>query len=143
VSKERRLFFLLTQAHRALVRHADAALLAQHGVTSAQAAALMYLAKNDASPLSRLADGLGLNAPAVTGLTNRLERLGLVERRDDPDDGRSYRLTLTDLGRRRAAAILPRVRALQSELMRGFEPDEVDTIIRFLTTLITRFQESP
>jgi len=143
VSKERRLFFLMTQAQRSMVRYADAALLGQHGVTSAQAAALMYLAKNDASPLTRLAEGLGLNAPAITGLTNRLERLGLVERRDDPDDGRAYRLTLTPEGRRRAEAIVPRVRALQAEALRGFGPDEIDTIVRFLTSLIKRFQESP
>jgi DNA-binding MarR family transcriptional regulator len=143
VSKERRLFFLLAQAQRALARRADAALLAEHGVTSAQAAALMFLAKNDASALTRLADGLALNAPAVTGLANRLEKLGLVERKDDPDDGRSYRLTLTAEGRARAAAIVPRVRALQTELTRGFSADEMDVVVRFLGSLVTRFQETP
>jgi DNA-binding MarR family transcriptional regulator len=141
--KERRLFFLLTQAQRALVKYADAALLAEHGVTSAQAAALMFLAKNDASALTRLGEGLALNAPAISGLANRLEKLGLVERRDDPDDGRAYRLTLTDEGRRRAAAIVPRVRALHGELTRGFSADEVEIVTRFLSGLITRLQESP
>ena len=143
MSRDRRLFHLLTQAQRALVKFADAALLAEHGVTSQQGAVLMYLAKDDAIPLTRLGEALGLNAPAVTGLVNRLERLALVQRRDDPADGRAYRLTLTDEGKRRAAAILPRVRALQAELTRGFSPDEIDTISRFLTGLITRFQESP
>jgi DNA-binding MarR family transcriptional regulator len=143
VSADRRLFHLLTQAQRALARYADAALLAEHGVTSQQSAVLMYLVKNDAVPLTRIGEALGLNAPAVTGLATRLERLGLVERRDDPADGRAYRLTLTADGRHRAAAILPRVRALQAELTRGFSSDEIDTIARFLSGLITRFQESP
>jgi DNA-binding MarR family transcriptional regulator len=39
----------------------------------------------------------------VTGLTDQLEKEGLVKREPDPDDRRSFRVSLTDAGRRNFA----------------------------------------
>jgi DNA-binding MarR family transcriptional regulator len=52
-------------------------------------------------PLSmrELADRLVCDASNVTGIVDRLERRGLVERQPDPDDRRVRRLVLTDRGR--------------------------------------------
>ena len=43
----------------------------------------------------------------VTGLVDRLERDGLVERRDEPGDRRAYQVRLTAAGRRLVDQILP------------------------------------
>ena len=52
-------------------------------------------------PLSmgELADRLFCDASNVTGIVDRLEARGLVERQADPDDRRVRRLVLTDAGR--------------------------------------------
>ncbi|HEX7275788.1 MAG TPA: MarR family transcriptional regulator [Acidimicrobiales bacterium] len=52
-------------------------------------------------PLSmgELADRLFCDASNVTGIVDRLEARGLVERQPDPDDRRVRRLVLTDAGR--------------------------------------------
>ena len=52
-------------------------------------------------PLSmgELADRLFCDASNVTGIVDRLESRGLVERQDDPSDRRVRRLVLTDAGR--------------------------------------------
>jgi DNA-binding MarR family transcriptional regulator len=80
-----------------------------------------YLAQLDRHP-----DGLRMNVLSrylmvtggnVTGLTDQLEKEGLVRREADPDDRRSFRVLLTDAGRRHfamnlhsaAVAALPRV----------------------------------
>lgn len=39
-----------------------------------------------------------LSRPAITGIVNRLAKAGLVDKRRDTEDGRSYLLSLTDAG---------------------------------------------
>ena len=43
----------------------------------------------------------------VTGLVDRLEQRGLVDRRDTPEDRRAYRVVLTGAGRRLLREVLP------------------------------------
>lgn len=49
--------------------------------------------------MSELADRLDVKLPTVTGLADRLVRMGMVERHDDPDDRRIVRIDLTEGGR--------------------------------------------
>ncbi|ANH76906.1 winged helix DNA-binding domain protein [Ralstonia insidiosa] len=66
-----------------------------------------YLAQLDRYP-----DGMRMNVLSrylmvtggnVTGLTDQLEKEGLVKREPDPDDRRSFRVSLTEAGRRNFA----------------------------------------
>jgi DNA-binding MarR family transcriptional regulator len=75
---------------------------------------LQVLEPDTAMPMSALAERLGCDASNVTGLVDRLEGRGLLERRDDPSDRRVKRIGLTGDG-----AEL-RERALE----RLFEPPE-------------------
>jgi DNA-binding MarR family transcriptional regulator len=52
----------------------------------------------------------------VTQLMDRLEADGLVRRVDDPDDRRTVRAAVTDLGAEREAAGAAAIRTLQAEL---------------------------
>lgn len=49
-----------------------------------------------------LAKQLAVSAPTASGLVDRLEEKGVLERRRDPDDRRLRRLHLTELGRQAA-----------------------------------------
>ena len=51
-------------------------------------------------PMSALAERLFCDASNVTGMVDRLEARGLLERRDDPRDRRVKRICLTDEGAR-------------------------------------------
>lgn len=51
--------------------------------------------------ITEVSEYLLLRHHSVIGIVQRAEALGLVERRDDPDDHRLVRLRLTPLGRRR------------------------------------------
>jgi DNA-binding MarR family transcriptional regulator len=46
-----------------------------------------------------LAERLGVEPPTLTKMIRRLESCGLVERRQDPQDARSFRAYLTEEGR--------------------------------------------
>jgi DNA-binding MarR family transcriptional regulator len=60
---------------------------------------LLYMLKpGDAAPMSHLAETLFCDASNVTGIVDRLEARGLIERRDNPSDRRVKLIALTGEG---------------------------------------------
>jgi DNA-binding MarR family transcriptional regulator len=60
---------------------------------------LLELWQDDGLRGGELAARLGVEPPTVTKMLRRLERLDLVERRPDPTDARSFRVSPTEKGR--------------------------------------------
>jgi DNA-binding MarR family transcriptional regulator len=83
------------RAHRGNV----SALLAQVGLHVGQEMVLIELREEDGLRGGELAERLGVEPPTVTKMLRRLEGCGLVERRRDPEDARSFRVYLTREGR--------------------------------------------
>ena len=80
---------------------------AEFDLTPAQAFALRQL--HEPCPMRELADALGYDASHITGIVDRLEQRGLVERRPDTADRRVKRLVVTDAGIELQAEIEARV----------------------------------
>lgn len=88
-----------------------------------------YLAQLDRHP-----DGLRMNLLSrylmvtggnVTGLTDQLVKEGLVMRADDPEDRRSYLVTLTDKGRSEFAAMAAEHERWLADMLKGLpKPDK-------------------
>ncbi|MFE7586792.1 MarR family winged helix-turn-helix transcriptional regulator [Streptomyces gardneri] len=70
---------------------------AQHSLTGAQARVLGLLSL-DPLPMRRIAQKLKCEPSNITGIVDRLEARGLVERRPDPDDRRVKLAVPTDQG---------------------------------------------
>jgi DNA-binding MarR family transcriptional regulator len=68
----------------------------------------------------------------VTGVVDRLEKDGLVQRASPPGDRRSYLITLTADGKRAFAAMAARHESWIAELFGTLEPGEVDALIELL-----------
>lgn len=75
-----------------------------HELSGAQAR-LLALVVTEPRPMSRLASVLHCEPSNVTGLADRLERRGLVERRPDPQDRRIKLIAPTDAGRELSAKV--------------------------------------
>jgi DNA-binding MarR family transcriptional regulator len=88
------LFFQIGMEHRQAV----GATLGGLGLTFVQAHALRHLDPQQPLPMSALADKLFCDASNVTGIADRLESRGLVERRSADGDRRVKALALTDSG---------------------------------------------
>jgi len=101
------------KAHRANV----GALLSEHGLHVGQEMVLVELWQDDGLRGGELAARLGVEPPTVTKMLRRLEGCGLVERRPDPSDARSFRVHLTDRGR-----------ALEEPVLRCWEQVEERTL---------------
>jgi DNA-binding MarR family transcriptional regulator len=89
-----RLFFEIGMDHRGRV----GASLSELGLTFSQAHALRLLDPERPLPMSSLAERLFCDASNVTGIADRLEGRGLVERRSAEGDRRVKALTLTPDG---------------------------------------------
>lgn len=83
------------KAHRGSV----GGMLAEVGLHVGQEMVLIELWQNDGLRGGELACRLGVEPPTVTKMLRRLEGFGLVERRPDPADARSFRVYLTEKGR--------------------------------------------
>lgn len=70
------------------------------GVTAPQLACLTALSRNGAVPAGRLSGQVSLDPSTVTGILDRLEERGLVERRHDEEDRRVRNIKITAAGRR-------------------------------------------
>ena len=102
-----KLFFEIGMSQRVKAGSA----LAELGVGFAQAHALRMLDPDEPIAMSALAERLFCDASNVTGLVDRLEARGLVERRSAEKDRRVKALTLTPAG----VALRDQVLAVMSE----------------------------
>jgi DNA-binding MarR family transcriptional regulator len=77
------------------------ALLRPHGLTFARFEVLRLLAfsRRGVLPVGKIGERLQVHPASVTNAVQRLEEAGLVERRANPDDGRSVLAALTPAGR--------------------------------------------
>ncbi|SOE87936.1 DNA-binding transcriptional regulator, MarR family [Burkholderia sp. YR290] len=133
-----RLVYLLNVGQRRLHRWSQAR-TAAGGVTAAQAGLLFFLAKNDGALTNEAAAALDLKAPGMSGLVDRAERAGLIERHADEFDRRASRLWLTEDGRaalKRSKAVLTNLNARMTD---GFTASEIDVVVRWLTSLQEKF----
>jgi DNA-binding MarR family transcriptional regulator len=106
--------------------------LVRDGVSAAQMGVLLRLRYLGDLSITGLADLLGLGLPNVTGLVDRLEERGLVERRRDPADRRVVRVHLTAAGGR----IPDGMEGLQRDVLgRVLQAMDRETLVRCLAVL--------
>lgn len=129
-STHRRLFAVFDHAHGHLSRQAGLA-LSSTGIKPAQATALIYLGYHNGCQLSELADGVGHNNSAITGLVSRMEKAGLVTRKALQSDGRGKTVHLTDKGLLKRELVMDALRAVDERLARHFTDSELQTLYKF------------
>jgi DNA-binding MarR family transcriptional regulator len=83
------------RAVRQLLRRPLDAAIAEGGLTGPQQAAMAALVKADGLSLKELSRDLGLAHSTVSGIVDRLEKRGMVERKTDDADRRVSRIVPT------------------------------------------------
>lgn len=77
---------------------------------------LTYLVPYGPCPVSELVRVFGSKHSTMTSLLDRLEKRGLVERKDNPEDRRSFLIALTPKGRKAASRVNALVEEIESEI---------------------------
>ena len=126
---------MLNRAHHRLNKRANRELMATSGISVTQGGALAFLIGNDGCLLKELSAGLGLNNSAITGLVERMERAGLIEKRTCDRDSRSFRVYITQRGLDAAVNSLSLLKKMNGAIEKSFTSAELDVIARFLNFL--------
>ena len=132
-----RLIFLLNSAQRRLQQFiaAEQDRAARAGLaapTPAQSGVLFVLARGDGATMGALAKALDLAPSAVSGLVQRMEALGWVERRASDSDARSQLVWLQPAGEAQLPALRKALARINDRLTAGFTPAELQTVGRWL-----------
>jgi MarR family transcriptional regulator, organic hydroperoxide resistance regulator len=85
-------------------------------------------------PMGRLAETLGCDASNVTGLVDRLETRGLVQRRPSAEDRRVKVIQLTATGSRLRAQLLKRI--TDACRLSRLSANDQRSLVRILETLV-------
>jgi DNA-binding MarR family transcriptional regulator len=97
--------------------------------------------KAEGSRLTDLAGQARMTLPAMSELVDDLQRLGIVERRPDPSDGRAKLICLTDAGweaMRTARGIIAEIEGRYAQLVgKGRFEDAAQTLDALLRSLTT------
>ena len=112
-----------------------------HDLTRAQWWVLANLFRHDGLTQRDLAERMEIGAVTMSGLIDRLEAQGWVERRDDPKDRRGKRIWLT----RRAEDIRPvvakGVNQLNRTSMKGLTNEQIENLVEMLRVIRTNLLE--
>ena len=108
------LFERAVSAYAAAIRILDPIrfqLWSENGLTMPQARVLFTLVEQGEQSAGELAERLDVGPSTITGITDRLVRQNLIERKEDPRDRRVVRLGLTAEGSRLTMEIAESSRA--------------------------------
>ena len=110
--------------------------LSETGISPALFSALMLIERNPGLQQSRLGEALGVARSGAMTMVDRLERLGLVERRADPHDRRAYGLFLTGGGVHRMQDLVARVQVHDRLINAVLTADEHRTLMQLLRKFV-------
>ncbi|MDR3509862.1 MAG: MarR family transcriptional regulator [Caulobacteraceae bacterium] len=105
--------------------------LGEHGISDARAMPVLYIARSGGGMRQGvLAEELGLEGPSLVRLLDQLCAAGLVERRDDPSDGRAKTLHLTEAGRELGVVLENLLVGVRKTLMAEVSDEDLAATLR-------------
>ncbi|ACL03316.1 transcriptional regulator, MarR family [Desulfatibacillum aliphaticivorans] len=86
---------------------------------------LSKLGSQEGMPLGELGKSAGVEPSTITGLIDRMEKDGLVQRSQVPGDRRSHRAVLTDKGSALRNEALQAMLDMEQEAFAGIDPEDL------------------
>ena len=137
-----RLIFLLFRTQNKLKNHLRNQLgAAGVRITVVQAGILFLLKQRDGRTMTELSQVLSTDNSAVTGLVDRLEKLGLIVRKMAPNDRRAYLIHITPEGLEEIERAKGIIRSVNEEIKEGFSTEEINAFKKVLNNLFERFKK--
>jgi DNA-binding MarR family transcriptional regulator len=135
VNDAHQLLFTVLQAAQCVQDRLEAALVPT-GLSLAKLGALRHLAEaEEPLALGQLAERIACVKSNVTQLVDRLEADGMVRRVPDPDDRRSVRAQITDLGRQRHLKGMEALAIAEENVVAELSDSEQNTLADLLLRL--------
>ncbi len=104
-------------------------------ITPSQLAVVATIVRNGPLTVGQIAEIEHVRPPSVSKIVAALEREGLVERRDDPEDRRRTPIAVTPAGEDYVAAVRAAGRGWIASRLDELDPDDVELLRRALPAL--------
>ena len=112
--------------------------LSPHGITSSQAALILFARTRARLTIGSAARLLGTDTAAVTRLVDRLESKGLVRREAAGHDRRAVTISVTETGEALAPSLLAAFQAVHHRVAAALEPGEEGILEAIVSRLLGR-----
>ncbi|PKN60384.1 MAG: hypothetical protein CVU53_03330 [Deltaproteobacteria bacterium HGW-Deltaproteobacteria-11] len=141
--KDDRLIFLVFSAQQRLRMYINSALTASGvRVTAAQAGILFLLKQKDGRTMTEMSQIIGIDNSTMTGLTDRMEKAGFLERHANPDDRRASHIHITPQGLAEVDGAKAVIRRVNEEIKTGFPSQEIEAFKRVLNGFFDKFKRN-
>jgi len=135
-----RLIYLIFTAQQKLRTHLTNIMIRENvRVTPAQAGILFLLTQKDGRTMSELSQILSIDNSTITGLVDRLEKVGLVRRKTSPNDGRASHVHISPEGIEETNKAKRIVRKVNEDIKSGFTAEELESFKKILRSIFQRF----
>ncbi len=112
---------------------------AEFDVTASTGFVLLNIDETEGTPATKIAPLMGMEARSLTRMLKTMEDKQWIYREQDPNDGRSVRIFLTDLGKEKRAFSRRAVKEFNSRIQSMVSQDHINKFIevtRAITELI-------
>jgi len=108
-------------------------------ITAAQAALLFLLRGNNGQTMSELSQALLVDNSTLTGMIDRLEKMGFAARGAHPSDRRAYRIEITAAGHEEADRAKRVLRDVNKAIKAEFSDEDVACFRKILKAFFHKF----
>lgn len=126
--------FLLTVSQHAVFQNLHER-LDPLGITPGQYAVLYCLWNKGEITPKEISQTIFLEMSTVSGVLDRMQKKGLIQRVVDPNDRRSVRVVATPEGMALQEGVMRAVEEMNQDVLRDFTPEEVQVLRRCLTRI--------
>lgn len=102
---------------------------AKHNSTTSQAYVVLNIDPKEGTPATKIAPMMGLEARSLTRMLKSMEEMGVIYKEKDPNDGRSVRIYLTELGQEKRRISRETVIKFNEAVKQTIAEDKLDTFL--------------
>ena len=103
---------------------------AKHNSTTSQAFVVLNIDPLHGTPATKIAPLMGLESRSLTRMLKSMEEMGAIYKQPDPDDGRSVRIFLTDLGKEKRRISKDTVFKFNESLKQTIAEEDLEAFFR-------------
>lgn len=108
---------------------------AKFDTTMATGFALLSIDPENGTPSTSLGPSMGMEATSLSRILKRMEELGLIERKPNPEDGRGVLIFLTDFGREKRQYSKDRVKIFNKAIRESIPEEKLNHFYEVAETI--------
>ena len=105
----------------------------KYDVTFSIGFTLISIDPENGSPSTSIGPIMGLESNSISRILNSMENKHLINRRPNPNDGRSIIISLTKLGHKKREIVIQKIRQFKNLLRSRIDPSDIETFLRVST----------